>query len=202
MKHYLAAISAAALLAACTASSDDVGAAGEDDAAGVPEGFAECPDNLVLELADYGEDTLPAFDGDYNAWHMENGSREGVETTASGVQYRVIQPGMENGLSPESGEEVFAMYHGTKLDGSKFDSSYDRGQPFITATTRVIPGWTETLEDMKVCEARTIYLPANMAYGNRGAGAAVAPGETLVFNMQLLRVNREDMSDAVGIDED
>ena len=187
------------LLTACTASSDDVGAVGEDDTNGrVAEGVAVCPDNLVLDVDDFPEQALPQTT-DYAEFHQLNGERDGVETTASGMQYTVVQAGLENGLTPAPGEEVFANYHGFRTDGTVFDSSYTRGQPFITPTNRVIRGWTESLEGMKVCEARTIYLPAELAYGQRGAGADIRPGDSLVFHMQLLRVNRE--GDPVGIDD-
>lgn len=198
MSRILVTASLAALLAACTASSDDVGAVGEDDAVGVAEMVNECPNDLVLDLDEYSTEVLPAFNGDYPAWHLANSQRDGVETTDTGAQYRVIQSGMENGMQPRSGEEVITKYHGYKLDGTVFDSSYEREETFITETTRVISGWTEMLEGMTICEARTIYLPANLAYGDRGAGGAIAPGETLVFNMQLLRVNRAE-ADPIGI---
>ncbi|WP_298911980.1 FKBP-type peptidyl-prolyl cis-trans isomerase [uncultured Algimonas sp.] len=200
MTRFLAAISTAALLAACTASSDDVGELGENDAPGVAEMVSVCPDNLVLDLDGYADETLPEAE-DYNAWHMENAERPDVQQTASGMQYKVIQPGMENGMTPRPGEEVIAMYHGYRTDGTVFDSSYERDEPFIFPTDRVIAGWTEAVESMKVCEARTLYLPANLAYGERGAGEDIRPGDTLVFNMQLIRVNREGLDDAVGVED-
>jgi hypothetical protein len=189
MTRLLLAASLATLLAACTASTDDVGAAGENDAPGVVEGVAVCPDNLVLDLADFGEETLPDVE-DYALWHVANAQRDGVVETDTGLQYKVIQAGLENGMTPTPGEEVIAMYHGYRTDGKVFDSSYLRDQPFIFPTNRVIAGWTQAAESMKVCEARTLYIPADLAYGNRGAGPDIRPGDTLVFNMQLLRVNR------------
>ena len=197
MTRLFAAASIAALLTACTASSDDVGAAGENDAPGVAEGFAECPDNLTLDLADYADEDLPDTEG-FNAWHMENATRDGVVTNDSGLQYRVIQPGMENGLVPRPGEEIFAHYHGFFPNGEVFDSSYERGSPLVGPSNRFIAGWNETLAEMKVCEARTLYIPADLAYGDSGAGGR--PSGTLMFHMQLLRVNRPDVTDAVGID--
>ncbi|MEM7728432.1 MAG: FKBP-type peptidyl-prolyl cis-trans isomerase [Pseudomonadota bacterium] len=199
MTRFLTAISAAALLAACTASSDDVGAAGEADAPGVAEGFSTCPDNLVLDLADYGDEALPETE-DFGAWHMENASRDGVVQSDSGLQYKVIQAGMENGLTPMPGEEIFAHYHGYYPIGEVFDSSYQRGAPLIGPSNGFIAGWNEALAEMKVCEARTLYIPADLAYGNSGAGGR--PTGTLAFHMQLLRVNRPDVADAVGVDRD
>lgn len=187
MTRFLATLSLAALLAACTASTDDVGAVGEDDAVGVAEGVVACPDDLVLELADYDEDTLPMTD-DFDAWHVENATRDGVIETDSGLQYKVNQAGLENGLSPQPGEEIFAHYHGYFPNGDVFDSSYARGNPLIGPSDAFIRGWNEALADMKVCEARTLYIPADLAYGNSGAGGR--PTGTLLFKMQLLRVNR------------
>jgi len=191
MTRILATASLAALMAACTASTDDVGAAGEDDTALVVEGTAVCPDTMILDLEDYPDETLPTTT-DYAQWHIDNAARADVEETSSGMQYKVIQAGLENGMTPRSGEEVIAMYHGYRTDGTVFDSSYERGEPFIFPTNRVIKGWTEAAESMKVCEARTLYLPADLAYGQRGAGPDIGPGDTLVFNMQLIRVNRDE----------
>lgn len=198
MIRILATTSLAAILAACTASSDDVGAASSDDVPALVEGTptvveakaeAVCQDEMVLDLDDYPAEDLPTTE-DYAQWHTENAERADVMQSDSGMQYKVIQAGLENGMTPRSGEEVVAMYHGYRTDGAVFDSSYERNLPFIFTTTRVIRGWTEAVENMKVCEARTLYLPADLAYGNRGAGADIRPGDTLVFNMQLIRVNR------------
>lgn len=180
--------SAAVLLAACTASTDDVGALGEDDTDGlVAEGVSVCPDTEVLDLDDFPSETLPV---NAETFHEENGSRDDVITKPSGLQFKVIQPGLENGLSPEPNEYVAANYHGYLIDGTKFDSSYDRGEPLEFSTRRVIPGWTEAIEEMKVCEARTLYIPADIAYGSRGAGDVIPPNASLVFNVQLIKVDR------------
>lgn len=191
MIRILTTTSLAALLASCTALSDDDGVAGEDDVPALVEGVAVCPDTMVLSLDDYADEDLPSTN-EYAQWHMENAQRSNVMQSDSGMQYKVIQAGLENGMIPQPGEEVVAMYHGYRTDGTVFDSSYERGTPFIFNTNRVIRGWTEAVESMKICEARTLYLPADLAYGNRGAGADIRPGDTLVFNMQLVRVNRVD----------
>lgn len=183
----LALITTAGLLAACGPTSDDAGTA-EQAAAPV----AACPDAQILTLADYPAETLP--EGADN-FHADNGDRDGVQTKPSGLQFKVIQEGLENGMTPEEGEYVVANYHGYLIDGTKFDSSYDRNEPFEFSTRRVIPGWTEAIEEMKVCEARTLYLPSDIAYGSRGAGNVIPPNASLVFNVQLLRVNRAQPSE-------
>ena len=191
----------ALVFTACTASSDDVGEAGVDDVAGVSEMVNRCPDTLILDLAGYGSEELPASNGDDDAWHIENGLRSGVETTESGVQYRVVQRGMENGMTPRPGEQIAANYHGYFPNGDVFDSSYAPGRSELRGRSNgFIPGWNEMLADMKVCEARTLYIPADLAYGNSGAGGR--PSGTLLFHMQLLEVNREGVADAVGVDRD
>jgi FKBP-type peptidyl-prolyl cis-trans isomerase len=144
-----------------------------------------CPDEMILALEDYPEQALPTV-SEFDIWHAENGEREGVVTTRTGLQYSVIQPGIDGGVSPQPYEETFAHYHGFFPSGEVFDSSYERGSPFVTPPSRVIKGWTEALTDMKVCEARTLYIPANLAYGNGGGGR---PSGTLMFHMQVLRVN-------------
>lgn len=189
---------AVALIAGCSPAADEAPDSVEDSAA--PSAASEsasasvsvsvCPDDMVLTLDDYATEELPEAD-EADLWHTMNAQRDSVEETDSGLQYKVIQSGLENGLSPEAGEEVFAMYHGYRTDGEVFDSSYVRNEPFIFRTNQVISGWTEAVESMKVCEARTLYIPSDIAYGDRGAGGVIRPGETLVFNMQLLRVNRE-----------
>lgn len=190
MRRFLTLTATAAIIAACSPASDEEAVEAPVSEAPVSTSVAVCPDDKVLGLADYASEDLPEAD-DFALWHTANGQRADVEQTESGLQYKVIQEGVEGGLVPQPGEEVFAMYHGYKITGDVFDSSYERDQPFIFRTNQVISGWTEAVESMKVCEARVLYIPADIAYGERGAGGVIAPGETLIFNMQLLRVNRE-----------
>lgn len=183
MTKALSLLLATSLVIGCTASSDDVGISGENDVVGVVEGDLTCPPELVLDLDDYAAEQLPTAQG--AEFFAANGQRDGVESTATGLQYKVVQPGMENGVSPVPGDEIFAHYHGFKPNGDVFDSSYRRGEPLMGGATDWIKGWNEALATMKVCEARTLYIPANLAYGDRGRVAG-----NLVFHMQLLRVNR------------
>jgi FKBP-type peptidyl-prolyl cis-trans isomerase FklB len=146
-----------------------------------------CPDAMIVGLDAYPEETLPETE-DFAEWHIQNAARTDVQKTASGLQYKVAQAGIENGVKPNAGESITANYHGYFPNGEVFDSSYERDSPMTHKSNGFIPGWNEALADMAVCEARTLYIPANLAYGNSGAGGR--PTGTLVFNMQLLSVNR------------
>tara|TARA_R110002020_G_scaffold28261_14_gene90379 strand:+ start:339 stop:914 length:576 start_codon:yes stop_codon:yes gene_type:complete len=149
-----------------------------------------CPaDQMFTSITPYGEDAeAPALEGtDYDAYHTANAERSDVTTTASGLQYRVAQEGLDNGASPEGGEMVTVHYHGYFPDGSVFDSSYDRGETIQFPANGVIQGWVESLQDMKVCEARTLYIPGDLAYGPQGR-PGIPANATLLFNVQLTGV--------------
>jgi peptidylprolyl isomerase len=109
-------------------------------------------------------------------------------TTDSGLQYEVIAEG--NGAAPKAGQTVVVHYTGTLLDGSKFDSSRDRGQPFSfkLGAGQVIKGWDEGLALMKVGDRRKLTLPPELAYGSRGAGGVIPPNATLIFDVELLDI--------------
>ncbi len=116
----------------------------------------------------------------------ENGKRAEVTTTPSGLQYEILVKG--NGKIPTRANTVKAHYHGTLLDGTVFDSSVERNQPFETQVTRVIKGWTEALLMMPVGSKWKLYLPYDLAYGERGAGGSIGPYETLIFEIELLEI--------------
>jgi FKBP-type peptidyl-prolyl cis-trans isomerase FklB len=119
------------------------------------------------------------------AFLAENAKKPGVITLPSGLQYKVLASG--TGKTPTSNEVVKAHYKGTLIDGTEFDSSYTRGQPMITPVTRVIPGWTEALTKMKVGDKWQLFIPANLAYGERGR-QNIPPNATLIFEMELLGI--------------
>ena len=121
-----------------------------------------------------------------NAYLEKNKAREGVTTTASGLQYEVITAG--TGPMPTAADQVRVHYHGTLIDGKVFDSSVDRGEPVVFGVGQVIPGWTEALQLMPVGSKWKIYLPSNIAYGERGAGGDIGPNAALIFEVELLEM--------------
>lgn len=115
-----------------------------------------------------------------------NKAKKGVVTTASGLQYEVVQEG--TGASPKATDQVTVHYTGTLLDGTKFDSSVDRGQPATFPVNQVIAGWTEALQLMKVGGKYKLYIPPALGYGERGAGGEIGPNSLLVFDVELLGI--------------
>jgi FKBP-type peptidyl-prolyl cis-trans isomerase len=116
----------------------------------------------------------------------ENAQKEGVKTLPSGLQYKVIHEG--SGKTPKATDTVTVHYRGTLINGKEFDSSYSRGQPAEFPVNRVIAGWTEALQLMKEGSKWMLYIPSNLAYGSRGAGGDIGPDETLIFEVELLKV--------------
>ena len=115
-----------------------------------------------------------------------NKTKEGVVTLPSGLQYKVLQAG--NGPKPAATDTVVCNYRGTLLDNTEFDSSYKRGQPATFPVTGVIKGWTEALQLMPVGSKWQLFIPADLAYGDRGAGGQIGPGSTLIFEVELLSI--------------
>lgn len=115
----------------------------------------------------------------------ENAAKSGVQVTKSGLQYRVIEPG--TGKSPTKSDTVSVHYKGKLIDGTQFDSSYDRGQPASFGVTQVIPGWTEGLQLMKEGAKYEFVIPSSLGYGTLGTGTIPA-GATLIFEVELLKV--------------
>jgi FKBP-type peptidyl-prolyl cis-trans isomerase FklB len=112
----------------------------------------------------------------------------GVVTTASGLRYKVLASGPASGRSPTRSDSVSVHYRGTLVDGSVFDSSYDRGMPATFGVGQVIPGWTEALQLMKPGDKWVLHIPSNLAYGSKGAGAKIPPFADLIFQVELLQV--------------
>mgnify|MGYP001052818373 CR=1 FL=1 len=115
-----------------------------------------------------------------------NAAREGVSTTASGLQYEVLESG--SGASPGAQSNVVTHYHGTLVDGTVFDSSVDRGEPAEFGVHQVIPAWTEALQMMSVGDKWRIACPPHLAYGEQGAGDAIPPNTALVFEIHLIDI--------------
>lgn len=116
----------------------------------------------------------------------ENKTKEGVQVTESGLQYKVLEEG--TGPSPEEGDRVRVHYTGKLIDGEVFDSSVERGEPAVFGVGQVIPGWTEALTMMKVGGKWELYIPSELGYGQRGAGERIGPNSALIFEVELLDI--------------
>ena len=116
----------------------------------------------------------------------ENGKRPEVHTLPSGLQYEVVTEG--DGPMPAATDQVEVHYTGRLIDGTVFDSSIDRGVPATFGVTQVIPGWVEALQLMKAGSTWRLYIPSDLAYGPQGAGGLIGPNQTLIFDVQLLKV--------------
>jgi FKBP-type peptidyl-prolyl cis-trans isomerase len=125
-----------------------------------------------------------------DAFRATNGAREGVTTTASGLQYEVLTAG--TGPKPATTDRVSVHYRGTLVDGTQFDASYDRGQPATFPVTGVIKGWQEVLQLMPVGSKWKVVIPPDLAYGERGSPPRIGPGSTLVFEVELLGIEGQE----------
>ncbi len=124
--------------------------------------------------------------GEGEAFLAENAKKAGIVVTESGLQYEVLVQG--DGAKPSRSDKVRTHYHGTLIDGTVFDSSYNRGQPAEFPVSGVIAGWTEALQLMPVGAKYRLYIPHNLAYGERGAGGAIKPYSALIFDVELLAI--------------
>ncbi|MBU1439067.1 MAG: FKBP-type peptidyl-prolyl cis-trans isomerase [Gammaproteobacteria bacterium] len=121
-----------------------------------------------------------------SAFLMENGQKEGVKSTASGLQYLVLQSGSGD-RHPTATDTVRVHYHGTLIDGTVFDSSVERGETISFPLNRVIPGWTEGVQLMKVGDKFRFFIPSGLAYGDRNTGKITA-GSVLIFDVELFEI--------------
>ncbi len=123
------------------------------------------------------------------AFLAENKKKEGVKTLPSGLQYKVIREG--TGLIPKLDDKVSTHYRGTLIDGTEFDSSYKRNAPTSFGLRQVIKGWQEALQLMKVGSKWQLFIPSELAYSNQGAGRTIAPNATLIFELELLAIEKQ-----------
>ena len=117
-----------------------------------------------------------------------NKGKAGVVTLPSGLQYQVLQKG--EGPTPTASDNVKCHYHGTLINGTVFDSSVQRGEPAVFGVSQVIPGWVEALQLMPVGSKWRLFIPSNLAYGEHGAGEAIEPNSALVFDVELLGIEK------------
>ena len=118
----------------------------------------------------------------------ENAKKDGVKTTASGLQYLVMKSG--TGATPKATDTVKVHYHGTLINGTVFDSSVQRGEPISFQVTGVIPGWVEALQLMKVGDKWKLFIPAKLAYGEQSPSPAIPPNSVLIFEVELLGIEQ------------
>ncbi len=144
--------------------------------------FTELEQRQQAEAAERGK----AAKSEGEAFLAENKKRAGVVTTPSGLQYEIVKEG--NGRQPKASDTVQCHYEGTLIDGTVFDSSYRRGMPAEFGLRQVIAGWTEGVQLMKEGSIFKFYIPYNLAYGERGAGADIPPYAALIFTVELIKV--------------
>lgn len=122
------------------------------------------------------------------SFFTKNGQREGVVTLESGLQYEVLKSG--DGEIPDANDKVQCHYHGTLIDGTVFDSSVQRGEPAVFPVNGVIQGWVEALQLMPVGSKWRLYVPSDLAYGSHGAGGVIGPDASLIFEVELLAIEK------------
>ncbi|MGG9972776.1 FKBP-type peptidyl-prolyl cis-trans isomerase [Ferruginibacter sp. SUN002] len=145
-------------------------------------------DCIQKTLMDLSAKKLAAEKARGKAFLDSNAKRPGVITLASGLQYEVMKKGDSTAVMPRAYDTIVAHYVGMLTDGKEFDNSIVRGQPLVIKANEVIPGWTEIVQKMHIGDKWTVFIPSELGYGDRGAGADIPPGATLVFEMELLGV--------------
>jgi FKBP-type peptidyl-prolyl cis-trans isomerase FklB len=150
------------------------------------EELNEAIDDLNKRMLQKQQEQASEQEAAGEAFLAQNAERDDVETTASGLQYEVIEEG--EGDSPELSSRVKVHYHGTLIDGTVFDSSVERGQPIDFPVSGVIAGWTEALQMMNPGAKYKLYIPHQLAYGEAGAGDVIKPFTTLIFDVELLEI--------------
>lgn len=123
------------------------------------------------------------------AFLAENKKKEGIKTTASGLQYKIITQG--TGEKPKTTDTVTVNYRGTLIDGTEFDNSYKRGEPATFPLSGIIPGWVEALQLMPIGSKWQLFLPSHLAYGEHGSGREIGPNAVLIFEVELIAINKK-----------
>ena len=154
----------------------------------------QCNNTLQQKLQEFSQKKSSAQKAKGEAFLAANKTKPGVISLANGLQYEVLKVGETNGIKPTAADTVVVHYTGTLIDGTKFDASVDRGEPATFPVGGVIRGWTEILQLMTKGAKWKVAIPSDLAYGDRGAGGAIAPGAALIFEIELL-----DIKPAVAI---
>ncbi len=191
----LIALTSLLALAACSNDSDDEKTKSETPAIVEADGQAtatpdaEAPAETPAEVPAKAPAAKTASESKDTAYLKDNKSKDGVQTTESGLQYKVLSEG--DGATPTADDFVTVHYAGRLIDGSEFDSSYKRGEPATFPAGRLIKGFTEALLMMKVGDKWEITIPSELAYGERGGGDVIPPNATLIFDVELLAIKSE-----------
>jgi FKBP-type peptidyl-prolyl cis-trans isomerase FklB len=152
----------------------------------VKETFEAFQKEMIAKQEAKAKETAEKNQKEGEAFLAENGKKEGVVTLPSGLQYKVIEEGA--GKTPKATDKVTVHYRGTLVDGTEFDSSHKRGEPVTFPVNGVIAGWTEALQLMKEGAKWQLFIPSALAYGERGAGPVIGPNSTLIFEVELIKV--------------
>ena len=158
-----------------------------DALAGVKVDLAQCNESVSEYLTAQQAKKFEGNVAEGKKFLEENKKRPEVKTTNSGLQYEIMKAGA--GAKPTANDKVTVHYHGTLLNGTVFDSSVERGQPATFGVNQVIPGWVEGLQLMPLGAKWKFFIPYDLAYGERGAGGEIGPFATLVFEVELLKIN-------------
>ena len=160
----------------------------DNDRAMSPDELAEARNQMIEKAQEKTRTGQARTEQEGREFLTNNGTRPEVTTTESGLQYEILSSGDPSGAQPIPTDTVVTHYHGTLIDGTVFDSSVQRGVPAEFALNRVISGWTEALQLMRPGDKYKLYLPPELAYGERGAGQTIGPNATLVFEVELLEI--------------
>jgi FKBP-type peptidyl-prolyl cis-trans isomerase FklB len=150
------------------------------------QAVADFQKTLMAKKAETMQKLAEKNKADGGKFLAENAKKEGVKSLPSGLQYKETTPG--KGKSPKASDTVTVHYKGTLIDGTEFDSSYKRGEPATFPVSGVIAGWTEALQLMKEGAKWQLFIPSNLAYGEKGAGRDIGPNATLIFEVELISV--------------
>lgn len=148
----------------------------------------QCNMTLQQKLQEFAQQKMNAEKAKGTAFLEANKTKPGITVLPSGLQYQVLTPGSADGIKPTAADTVVVHYAGTLIDGTKFDASYDRGQPATFPVGGVIRGWTEILQHMTPGAKWKVFIPSELGYGERGAGGAIGPNQVLIFDIELLEV--------------